>query len=206
MFLTSTAGVSVATAMGVGVAGGSGDHPGSVYLVVRLAADDLTSGGDVDPQLVRSLQATSATVAADPALLQRPAALRSLAAAHVPLVNGGRGAGRSIDPRSAHRDLVSARRVLEGVPGAQSAVFVSSRHLNALDLGTSLVGDDVLVRPDTTVTGGQGLRLHGGRVVLLDSARMPAGRLLAVLDTASTDAASSRLALQPLLGVLRVPA
>jgi processive 1,2-diacylglycerol beta-glucosyltransferase len=206
LLLTSTVGVSAATAMGVGVAQGNTDHPDAVYLVVRLATDDLGTGGDVSPRLIRALHDTAATVAVDTALVRdHPAALRALAAEGITLVNAGCGRGTSLDPRSAQRDLVQAKHSLDTLPGAQPWVFVTSRRLTALDLGTSVLGDDILVRPDTTVTYQRTPQLNGGKVVLVDGRGLDADRLPTVLTAAAADAAARHLTLRPLRDLLRSP-
>jgi len=206
LLLTSTVGVSAATAMGVGVAQGNTDHPDAVYLVVRLATDDLGTSGDVSPRLIRALHDTAATVAVDTALVRdHPAALRALAAEGITLVNAGCGRGTSLDPRSAQRDLVQAKHSLDRLPGAQPWVFVTSRRLTALDLGTSVLGDDILVRPDTTVTYQRTPQLNGGKVVLVDGRGLDADRLPTVLTAAAADAAARHLTLRPLRDLLRSP-
>lgn len=207
----STAGVATATALGMGVSTGQTHHPGSVYLVVRPSLADLGADGSVSPTFVSALRTSAATVAADQRLLRnRAAALRTLAAAGLTVANAGAGHGAALDPRSSSRDLVSSRHELAALPGSTPWVFVACRGLTALDLTTSFVADEVIVRPDTALAdvaprGTPRVTLRGGTVVLLDARRLAAGRATERLRAVAEAASREHLALEPLRQTLAAP-
>lgn len=209
--LLSTTGVATAANLGMGVSSGQTDHPRDVYVVVRPARADLGVDGQVDERLIAGLRATSATVAVDGRLVgARQQAVRALGAADLTVVNAGAGHGGALDPRSARRDLVGARRVMTDVPGAEPWVFVACRSLTALDLTTSFVAEEVIVVPDAVVSepqleGPGGVALRGGSVVLLDGRGLPAGRMAQRLAELQASATAQHLRLSPLTTIVAHP-
>jgi len=204
--LVSTAGVATATEMGVGVSSGQTHHPHTVYVVVRLAAADVNTDGTVPPGLTAALRASAATVALDQQLLHsRGGAVKALARDGITLVNGGTGTSGTLDPRSPARDLVGARRDLARLPGSVPWIFVSSRRLNVLDLGTSFLADDVLVPPDTVLDPGRSMAVRGGTVLLVDGRERSEAALEDALRAVTADAAARGLGLRPLTDVVVRP-
>jgi len=204
-FYGGTVGVAAATELGMGVATGQTHHHSSVYPVVRLGLADLSPSGQLPARLGDALTASAATVAVDAAVLRgAPGAVRALAARGVTVVNAGGGRRQRLDPRGSQRDLVDSGKPLAGLPGAKPWVFVATRRLNALDLGTSFVADDVLVRPDD-ILGRRAAGLRGGRIVLVDGRAFDAAALADRLAALRTEAARRGLALRPLTEVLRPP-
>jgi len=204
--LLSTVGVSTATALGVGVSSGQTHHRDAVYVVVRLATHDLDAEGRLPDGLATALRGAGATVAVDQRLLRQDApGLHTLADQGLTLVNAGAGHGASLDPRTPTRDQIGPRASLSRLPGAVPWIFVACRSLNALDLITSTVGEDVLVPPDDVVRAAGPLRLRGGRVVLVDGRALSEPELEGVLRSARSSAVAGHLALRPITGLVARP-
>ncbi|HVU72574.1 MAG TPA: phosphatase PAP2 family protein [Mycobacteriales bacterium] len=202
-FFTGTTGVAIATDHGLGVTTAH-RHPGNVYVVVRLTDDDLRQPGIA--ALLRSVQGTGAV---DREVVRTdPARVRSLAAAGVPLANAGCGRRGWIVPDRAHQDLVDERTALAQVTGTKQWVFVASRKLSVVDLGTALVADDRIVRPDEVVPAGTAVPVLGrnGVVLLVDGRAASASVLATTLRHVVRQVSAEGLELRPLTEIAPRPA
>ena len=202
-FFTGTTGVAIATDHGLGITTAH-RHPGDVYVVVRLTDADLKAPGIA--ALLRSVQGTGAV---DRTVVRTdPSALRALARAGVPLANAGCGRRGWIVPDRAHEDLVDARTALARVTGTRQWVFVASRRLSLFDLGTALVADDRIVRPDEVIGAGRAVPAltHGGLVVLVDGRAASPAALVTTLEQLRVVVATRGLHLRPLTEIAPRPA
>ena len=189
-----TAGVGAAAAHGIGIA-----HPprksGSVFVAVRLSADDLDSATLSDA--MHQANAT-AIVPGDLAEVQ-PAGLRRLQAAGVPMANGGWGHRDRVQWGRARSDLLRAPRAIHAATGVRLHDFVPQRRIDGFDLASARLAHERVVMPSVVLSPDKSVsRLRAGQVVVVDGRGETVDELLHSLYEIQQNLAASGLASAPL--------
>ncbi|WP_188307346.1 hypothetical protein, partial [Streptomyces sp. CBMA123] len=161
----ATGGTQLAVAYG-GLDTIDAEHTGRTYLVVH------PPGGEaLPPATLKALSAAGAAVAVDTAQAAAdPAEVRRLAGAGLTLVNAGYGPPYETGIVTGRSSLDAGATALRSATGAASDFFLSSRHLDALDLGLAAFHHEHLVVPDARIACGSPTtpELKPGQIVLLE--------------------------------------
>ncbi|MSO79086.1 MAG: hypothetical protein EXQ79_05715 [Acidimicrobiia bacterium] len=198
LYFALTVGAQGVAALGVGVAKPPKGAVNSVYLGVRVTAEELR-----DPNVVAAIAAMDATVVVDGRTASRAGSdLQTLADAGVDLANGGWGKGRFLRWDRAQDDCNKSSRVIAAVSGERMHEFVPGRSFDAFDqlycrTGVAkqrLVHPNVQFRPESETDP----KLEGRKIYLLDGRKGEPGALVATLEDFAATAARQNLDVRPL--------
>jgi len=181
LYFILTVGAHGVAALGVGVAKAPKDAPDTVYLGVRVDGRELKRGG-----VVEAISDMGATLVVDGLTASHATHhLEALAAAGVPVANGGWGKGRTLRWNRAHDDCDKSWKLISRTTGTRVRDFVPGRALDAFDQFYCRTGPGKqrLVRPNSTFRPEDVPDLSRRRIYLLDGrGRDPLAVTLALED------------------------
>ncbi|MEU4120317.1 glycosyltransferase [Kitasatospora sp. NPDC028055] len=161
----STAGAQLAVAYG-GFDAVDASRTGRAFLVVHPP-----HGGHLDDATLRALSAVQAAVSVDTdEAAADPAEVRRFAAAGLTLVNAGYGPPYQSGIVTRRNSVDAGADALRSATGAGSSFFLSSRDVDALDLGLAAYHREHLVVPDLRIACGSAVtpQLRPGQIVLVE--------------------------------------
>jgi UDP-N-acetylglucosamine:LPS N-acetylglucosamine transferase len=175
----ATAGTQLAVAYG-GFDTIDADRTGRTYLVVHPPR-----GERLDDATLHALSAAHAAVSIDAAQAAAdPGEVRRLAGAGLTLVNAGYGPPYETGIVTRRDSIGAGANALRAATGAAAEFFLSSRDLDALDLGLAALHHEHLVVPDARIACGSGStapRVKPGQVVLVECGKARPADLAATL-------------------------
>jgi UDP-N-acetylglucosamine:LPS N-acetylglucosamine transferase len=184
LYLILTVGAHGVAALGVGVAKAPKNATSTVYLGVRVDGRELERGG-----VVGTIDDMGVTLVVDGLTASHASRrLEALAAAGVPIANGGWGKGRTLRWNRAHDDCDKSWKLISHTTGTPVQDFVPGRALDAFDQFYCRTGPGKqrLVRPNTTFRPENVPDPSGRRIYLLDGrGRDPLAVGLALEDFAA---------------------
>lgn len=187
-----TFGTQYAVAKGLGVQ--RVDRSPDAYVVVH--PDPATR---FDPATIRLLVASGASVAVDQALVaQQPDALKRLAAAGVPLVNAGSGPPYTTTLVHRPSAIDTNADKIGQMTGRAARFYLAGRAINALDLALIRSQHEKIIQADFVATSPTSVRVHPGRITLLECAAANGCNLDQLLTTSVDEAAAGGFALSSL--------
>lgn len=186
----STAGTQLAVAYG-GFDAVDAEHTGRAYLVVHPP-----HGEHLDDATLHALSAVKAAVSIDTAeAAADPGEVRRFAAAGLTLVNAGYGPPYQTGIVTRRDSVEAGAGALRSATGAASAFFLSSRDVDALDLGLAAYHHEHLVVPDLRIACGSAAtpQLKPGQIVLVECGSADPAGLTTTLNRLLTSHRPPRL-------------
>ncbi|MFE3502475.1 glycosyltransferase [Kitasatospora sp. NPDC059160] len=186
----STAGTQLAVAYG-GFDAVDAGRTGRAFLVVHPP-----HGGHLDDATLRALSAVQAAVSVDTdEAAADPAEVRRFAAAGLTLVNAGYGPPYQSGIVTRRDSVEAGADALRSATGAGSSFFLSSRDVDALDLGLAAYHREHLVVPDLRIACGSAVtpQLRPGQIVLVECGSADPARLTTTMNRLLTSHRPPRL-------------
>jgi processive 1,2-diacylglycerol beta-glucosyltransferase len=196
LYFALTTGAHAVAALGVGVAKPPKTADHTLYLGVRLDAQDLRK-----QRVVTAVKSTDTTVVVDARTAMREGPrLTALATAGVDLANGGWGKGRTLRWNRAHDDCDKSWKVIEHKSGEQATEFVPGRALDAFDQLYCRTGQGKqrLVRPNVTFRPENVPDPENRRIYLLDGRNRDPVAVAVAVEDLQARAAADGLTIRPL--------